>query len=116
TLAGRMEFVRSYDSLRFGLPRNRDASAPALVFSRPAQRSLTLRPTDLPSRLRGLLHQRLQQSRCLHCCADCYRVERTSSRAGSPLWTSVFSRRTRLGDLDPALELNGDKFGFTSDL
>ena len=28
------------------------------------------------------LHQRLQQSRCLHCCSDCYRVERTSSRAG----------------------------------
>jgi len=22
------------------------------------------------------------QSRCLHCCSDCYRVERTSSRAG----------------------------------
>jgi hypothetical protein len=28
------------------------------------------------------LHQRLQQSRCLHYCSDCYRVERTSSRAG----------------------------------
>src|SRR5881396_2579820 len=28
------------------------------------------------------LHQRLQQSRCLHRCSDCYRVERTSSRAG----------------------------------
>src|SRR6266481_4410116 len=28
------------------------------------------------------LHQRLQQSRCLHCCSDCYRVERTSSLAG----------------------------------
>ena len=37
------------------------------------------------------LHQRLQQSRCLHCCSDCYRVERTSSRAGiPPLWTSAF--------------------------
>jgi hypothetical protein len=43
------------------------------------------------------LHQRLQQSRCLHCCSDCYRVERTSSRAGiPPLWTIAFSRRTRL--------------------
>jgi hypothetical protein len=29
------------------------------------------------------LHQRLQQFRRLHCCSDCYRVERTSSRAGS---------------------------------
>jgi hypothetical protein len=28
------------------------------------------------------LHQRLPQSRCLHCCSDCYRAERTSSRAG----------------------------------
>src|ERR1039457_7010276 len=28
------------------------------------------------------LHQRLQQFRCLHCCSDCYRVERTSSRTG----------------------------------
>ena len=42
------------------------------------------------------LHQRLQQFRCLHYCSDCYRVERTSSRAGlPPLWTITFSRRTR---------------------
>jgi hypothetical protein len=46
------------------------------------------------------LHQRLQQFRYLHCCSDCYRVERTSSRAGlPPLWTTAFSRRTRLPDL-----------------
>jgi hypothetical protein len=32
----------------------------------------------------GPLHQRLQQLRYLHCCSDCYRVERTSSRAGLP--------------------------------
>src|SRR4029077_13443560 len=38
------------------------------------------------------LRQRLQQSRCLHRCSDCYRVERTSSRAGiPPLWTSAFT-------------------------
>jgi hypothetical protein len=86
-----MEFVRSYDSIRFGLPRNRGGSAPALVFSRPAQRSLTLRPARLPSRHSDPLHQRLQQFRCLHCCSNCYRVERTSSRAGlPPLWTSTF--------------------------
>ena len=60
------------------------------------QPELTLRPTRSPSRLRDPLHQRLQQSRCLHCCSDCYRVERTSSRAGlPPLWTTAFSRRTR---------------------
>jgi hypothetical protein len=78
----RWKLVRSYDSINFGLPRNRGGSAPALVFSRPAQRSLALRPACLPSRHCDLLHQRLQQSRCLHCCSDCYRVERTSSRAG----------------------------------
>jgi hypothetical protein len=63
-------------------PRSRGGSAPALVFSRPAQRLLTLRPACSPSRQSDPLHQRLQQFRCLHCCSDCYRVERTSSRAG----------------------------------
>src|SRR6266849_7599482 len=73
-------------------PRNRGGSAPASLFSGPAQRSLTLRPTRSPSRLCDPLHQRLQQSRCLHRCSDCYRVERTSSRAGiPPLWTSAFT-------------------------
>ena len=85
TPAGRMEFVRSYHSIRFGLPRNRGGSAPALVFSRPAQRSLTLRPARSPSRLATLLHRRLQQLRCLRRCFDCYRVERTSSRTGLTL-------------------------------
>src|SRR6266852_7225689 len=72
-------------------PRTLGGSAPASLFSGPAQRSLTLRPTRSPSRLSDPLHQRLQQSRCLHCCSDCYRVERTSSRAGiPPLWTGAF--------------------------
>jgi hypothetical protein len=36
------------------------------------------------------LHQRLQQFRCSPCRSDCYRVERTSSRAGIlPLWTAT---------------------------
>jgi hypothetical protein len=76
------KLVRSYDSISCGLPRNRSGSAPALVVSRPTQRSLTLRPARSPGHLRDLLHQRLQQFRCLHCCSDCYRAERTSSRAG----------------------------------
>src|SRR2546429_9761489 len=54
TPAGLMELVRSCLSTNFGLPRNRGGSAPALVFSRPAQRSLTLRPARLPSRLAAL--------------------------------------------------------------
>jgi hypothetical protein len=82
TPAGRMEVVRSRHSLRFGLPRNRGGSAPASLFSGPAQRLLTLRPACSPNRLCDLLHRRLQQLRCLGRRFDCYRVERTSSRAG----------------------------------
>src|SRR5205807_7742220 len=73
-------------------PRTLGGSAPASLFSGPAQRSLTLQPARSPSRLSDPLHQRLQQFRCLHRCSDCYRVERTSSRAGiPPLWTSAFT-------------------------
>ena len=97
TPAGLMEFVRSYDSTIFGLPRNRGGSAPALRFSRPAPRLLTLRPARSPSRQCDLLHRRLQQLRCLRRCFDCYRVERTSSRAGlTPAVDHHLSRRTRL--------------------
>src|SRR5215831_20704854 len=38
-------------SIDFGLPQITVGSAPALSVSWPAQRSLTLRPTDSPSRL-----------------------------------------------------------------
>ncbi len=82
TPAGPMEPVRSYHSVVISLPRASGGSAPASTFSRPAQRSLTLRPACSPSRLCDLLHRRLQQLRCLRCCFGCYRVERTSSRAG----------------------------------
>ena len=54
TPAGLMEFVRSYRSTNFGLPRNRGGSAPASLFSGPAQRSLRLRPARSPSRLATL--------------------------------------------------------------
>ena len=63
-----------------------------------------LRPTDSPSRLSDPLHQRLQQSRCLHCCSDCYRVERTSSRVGvSPTVDQRLPRRTERFGLKPVL-------------
>jgi hypothetical protein len=65
-----------------GLPSIRRGSAPASPVSGPAQRSPSLRPTNSPSHLRDPLHQRLQQLRYLHYCSDCYRVDRTSSRAG----------------------------------
>jgi hypothetical protein len=54
TPAGLMEFVRSYNSISFGLPSNRGGSAPASLFSGPARRSLTLRPARSPSRLATL--------------------------------------------------------------
>jgi hypothetical protein len=69
-------------SIDFGHPHITDRSAPALSVSWPAQRSLTLRPTDSPSRLRDPLHRRLRRLCCLHRPSDCYRVERSSSRAG----------------------------------
>jgi hypothetical protein len=100
TPAGLIEFVRSYDSISFGLPQNRGGSAPALVFSRPAPRLLTLRPARSPSRQCDLLHRRLQQLCYLRRCFDCYRVERTSSRTGlTPAVDHHLSRRTRLCDL-----------------
>jgi hypothetical protein len=46
-------FARTFPSTS-AFPRNRGGSAPALVFSRPAQRSLTLRPARSPSRLATL--------------------------------------------------------------
>jgi len=50
TPAGSMEFVRSSISIDCGLPCEKVRSAPATVFSRPAQRSLTLWPARSPSR------------------------------------------------------------------
>ena len=82
TPAGPMELVRSCYSTVIGLPRFSGGSAPALPVSRPAQHSLTLRPARSPSRRCDPLHQRLQRLHCFHRCSDCYRVERTSSRAG----------------------------------
>ena len=49
-----MELVRSSVSIASGLPREKVGSAPATVFSRPAQRSLTLRPARSRSRLATL--------------------------------------------------------------
>jgi hypothetical protein len=50
TPAGLMELVRSSISTDCGLPCVTVRSAPAIVFSRPAQRSLTLWPARSPSR------------------------------------------------------------------
>src|SRR3954447_22779697 len=65
-----------------GLPRFHGGSAPTLSLSRPARRSLALRPACSRSRLSDPLHRRLRRSRCLHRRSDCYRLERPSCRAG----------------------------------
>jgi hypothetical protein len=82
TPARSMEPIRSYRPIDCGLPLKTGGSALALLVSRPAQRSLSLCPARLPSRHRDPLHRRLQRLRYLCRCFDCYRVERTSSRAG----------------------------------
>ena len=88
-------------SIGGGLPRAKGGSAPALPVSRPAWRSLALRPACSPSRHCDPLHRRLQRLRYLHRCFDCYRAERTSSRAGLPpavdqrLFTAHFRIRVR---------------------
>src|SRR5437867_360471 len=50
TPAGSMKLVRSSVSIDCGLPCEKVRSAPATVFSRPAQRLLTLWPARSPSR------------------------------------------------------------------
>ena len=59
-----------------GLPPNSAESASALPFSRPAQRSLSLRPVGSLSPLRTLLHREAFQLQFLCDCLDCYRLER----------------------------------------
>jgi hypothetical protein len=48
TPAGLVKLIRSYPLTRIGLPLFCGRSAPALAFSRPAQRSLSLRPACSP--------------------------------------------------------------------
>jgi len=59
-----------------GLPRIADGSASALPFSRPAQRSLLVRPACSQNHYNGPLHRRLRPLRYLHDRSDCYRLER----------------------------------------
>src|SRR5215469_9302229 len=70
--------------------------APALIVSRPAQRSLALRPACSPSHLSDPLHQRLRRFRFLHRRSDCFRVERTQFPGSAPM--VVFSARLVAGD------------------
>jgi hypothetical protein len=82
TPAGRMEFCSlvPFHSLRPSPKPGRVGSCISLfeacsAFTHVTACTLAKSPSDL-------LHRRLQQLRCLRRCFDCYRVERTSSRAG----------------------------------
>ena len=87
-------------SIAVSLPRQGSGSAPASLFSRLVRRSFTLQPACSPNRLYDPLHRRLQRPRYLSRCFGCYRVERTSSRAGMfPLKGTVFPRRTPCASL-----------------
>ena len=65
-----------------GLPRVIAGSASTLVVSRPARRSLALRPACSPSRLNDAFSRRLRRLRYLHRRSDSYRLERPSCRVG----------------------------------
>ena len=95
TPAGSMELVRSSVSIDCGLPCDKARSAPATVFSGPAQRFTHVTACTLAESPSDPFHRKLRQLRCLRCRFDCYRVERTSSRAGvAPAEVQRLSRRT----------------------
>src|SRR6476660_7397368 len=85
-----------YGSIDFGLPQITDGSAPALSVSRPAQRSLTLRPTDSPSRLKATLYTGGSDGFVTSTAAPIATgwSDPVPGRVFFPLWTSAFSRRT----------------------
>ena len=79
TPAGSMELIRSVLPHRLRPSPHYSWVGSCITFSRPAQRSLVLQPADSPSRLvRPSTSGRLC---CLHRRSNCYRVERSSSRA-----------------------------------
>src|SRR5487761_1961266 len=65
-----------------GLPHASARSAHTLDFSRPARRSLTLRPAGSPHRLAARLSRRLRRFRYLHRRSDSYWLERPICQAG----------------------------------
>ena len=69
----RVSFIFPSDG---GLPRISGGSAPALPFSRPAQRSLLVTACMLAKSLKDPLHWKLQPLRYLHDRSNCYRLER----------------------------------------
>jgi hypothetical protein len=95
TPAGPMELVRSSFSIANGLPCEKVRSAPAIVFSGPAQRSLMLWPARSPSRLATLY---IESSDSFVASAAVSIAtgwnEPVPGRELHPLKSSAFSRRT----------------------
>jgi hypothetical protein len=95
------EPVRSCCSIGIGLPRNSGGSAPASPVSRPAQRSLALRPACSPSRHATLYTEGFNGFVASTAASIVTgRNEPAPGRDSHPLWTSAFSRRTELSGLD----------------
>src|SRR5262252_2407215 len=93
--AGPMKLVRWSISIVSGLPCEKVRSAPPIVVSGPARRSLNVMACTLAESPCDPFHRKLRQLRCLRRRFDCYRVERTSSRAGvAPAEVQRLSRRT----------------------
>jgi hypothetical protein len=90
-----MELVRSSLSIDGGLPCVTVRSAPAIVFSRPAQRSLTLWPVRSPSR-QATLYIESSDSLVASAAASIATglSEPVPGRELHPLKSSAFSRRT----------------------
>ena len=95
TPAGSMKLVRSSVSIDCGLPCDKARSAPAIIFSRPAQRSLALRPARSPSR-QATLYTEGSDSFVASAAASIATgwSETVPGRELHPLKSSAFSRRT----------------------
>jgi hypothetical protein len=95
TPAGPMELIRSSISIVSGLPCEKVRSAPAIVFSGYAQRSLTLWPARSPSRL-ATLYTEGSDSFVTSAAASIATgwSEPVPGRELHPLKSSAFSRRT----------------------
>src|SRR5499427_10638994 len=93
--AGPMKLVRSSVSIVSGLPCVTVRSAPAIVVSGPAQRSLTLRPVRSPSR-HATLYTEGSDSFVASTAASIATgwSEPVPGRELHPLKSSAFSRRT----------------------
>jgi hypothetical protein len=95
TPAGPMELVRSSISIVSGLPCVTVRSAPATLFFGACSAFTYVMACTLAELPCDPLHRKLRQLRCLHCRFDCYRVERTSFRAGAaPAEVQRLSGRT----------------------